>query len=119
LNELEALRDRLDRFARERDWDQFHSPKNLSMALTVEAGELMEHFQWLTQDESKRLSAEKLAEVERELADIFIYLTRLAGKLDIDLLAAAFRKMDENEKKYPADTVRGSARKYTEYLEQG
>ena len=119
MNDLETLRDRLDTFALERDWDQFHSPKNLSMALTVEAGELMEHFQWLTQDESKRLPPEKLAEVEQELADIFIYLTRLAGKLDIDLLAAAFRTMEANEKKYSAETVRGSARKYTEYLKQG
>ena len=119
MNDLQTLQDRLDKFARERDWDQFHSPKNLSMALTVEAGELMEHFQWLTQDESKRLPPEKLAEVERELADIFIYLTRLAAKLDIDLLAAAFSKMEENERKYPAETVRGSARKYTEYQKQG
>jgi dCTP diphosphatase len=115
LNEFEALRERLQHFARERDWDQFHSPKNLSMALMVEAAELMEHFQWLTEEQSKHLPPEKLKEVEHELADILIYLTRLADKLNVDLLAAAQSKMDLNEKKYPAETVRGSARKYTEY----
>ena len=106
---------RLNTFAQERDWDQFHSPKNLSMALMVEAGELMEHFQWLTQEQSQKLAPDKLAEVEHELADILIYLTRLAAKLNVDLFAAARNKMDLNEKKYPAETVRGSAKKYTEY----
>jgi len=116
LNELERLQERLDRFSRERDWEQFHSAKNLSMALTVEAAELMEHFQWMTQEESNELTPDKRIEVAHELADILIYLARIAGRLDIDLLAAAFRKMDINEKKYPADAVRGSAKKYTEYL---
>ena len=102
-------------FAEERDWDQFHSPKNLSMALIAEAAELVEHFQWLTEAQSSRLSAERLREVETELADIFIYLMRLADKLGVDLVAAAQRKMEINEAKYPADKVRGSARKYTEY----
>jgi len=85
------------------------------MALMVEAAELMEHFQWLTQEQSYNLPPETLVEVEHELADILIYLTRLAGKLNVDLFAAALRKMDVNEKKYPADRVRGSAKKYTEY----
>jgi NTP pyrophosphatase (non-canonical NTP hydrolase) len=115
LNEFEALRDRLSTFARERDWDQFHSPKNLSMALMAEVGELMEHFMWLTEEQSHNLPPEKMNEVEQELADIMIYLTRIAGKLNVDLFSAAFRKMDINEAKYPAETVRGSAKKYTEY----
>jgi len=115
LNEYEDLKERLLEFAEERDWDQFHSPKNLSMALIVEAGELMEHFQWLTQEQSKSLPPEKHEEVEHELADILIYLLRLAQKLDVDLFAAAHRKMDLNEEKYPSAIVRGSAKKYTEY----
>jgi dCTP diphosphatase len=115
MTELESIRARLRRFAGERDWDQFHSPKNLSMALIAEAAELVEHFQWLTEEQSAQLPAERLREVETELADIFIYLIRMADKLGVDLLAAAERKMDINEAKYPADKVRGSARKYTEY----
>jgi dCTP diphosphatase len=115
MTELESMMERLRQFAEERDWDQFHSPKNLSMALIAEAAELVEHFQWLTEAQSSRLSAERLREVETELADIFIYLMRLADKLGVDLVAAAQRKMEINEAKYPADKVRGSARKYTEY----
>ena len=115
VDPLEALRDRLRRFAAERDWDQFHSPKNLAMALIVEAAELVEHFQWLSQAESGSLPEAKLAEVEAELADIFIYVVRLADKLDVDLLAAVEAKIRHNERKYPADRVRGSAKKYTEY----
>ena len=102
-------------FVAERDWSQFHSPKNVSMALAIEAAELMEHFQWLTEEQSAQLPPERLREVETELADIFIYLIRMADKLGVALLAAAERKMDINEAKYPADKVRGSAKKYTEY----
>jgi len=115
MNDFETLLARLNTFALERDWDQFHSPKNLSMALIAEAGELIEHFQWLTEEQSSNLPPEKLKEVEEELADILIYLTRIAEKLNVDLFAAALRKMDQNEAKYPAETVRGSAKKYTEY----
>lgn len=115
MNTLESIRERLRAFAGERDWDQFHSPKNLSMALIAEAAELVEHFQWLTEEQSAQLPPERLREVETELADIFIYLIRMADKLGVDLLAAAERKMDINEAKYPADKVRGSAKKYTEY----
>ena len=115
MTELESIRERLRRFAGERDWDQFHSPKNLSMALIAEAAELVEHFQWLTEEQSAQLPPERLREVETELADIFIYLIRMADKLDVDLLAAAERKMHINEAKYPADKVRGSAKKYNEY----
>src|SRR5512139_1822983 len=100
---LSALRDRLRRFAAERDWDQFHSPKNLSMALIVEAAELVEHFQWLREEQSCKLSPEKLAEVELELADIQIYLISLAHKLQLDLIAAVDKKLVLNAQKYPAD----------------
>jgi len=112
---LEDLKQNLRDFAQARDWDQYHSPKNLSMALSVEVSEIVEHFQWLTEEQSNSLPKDKLAEVETELADTLIYLTRLADKLDIDLLQAANNKIKKNEIKYPADTVRGSAKKYTEY----
>ncbi len=113
--DIEQLKLRLREFAAVRDWDQFHSPKNLSMALIAEAAELVEHFQWLTEAQSTDLKPDKLAEVEAELADIFIYLIRTADKLDIDLVAAAKKKIEHNERKYPAEQVRGSAKKYTEY----
>ncbi len=113
--DIEQLKLRLREFAAVRDWDQFHSPKNLSMALIAEAAELVEHFQWLTEAQSTKLKPDKLAEVEAELADIFIYLIRAADKLDIDLVAAAKKKIEHNEQKYPAEQVRGSAKKYTEY----
>ena len=115
MNQLEELRIRISNFAKERDWDQFHSPKNLSMALIVEAGELVEHFQWIKQSESFALPAEKLKAVEEELADIFVYLLRISDQLGIDLIDASHRKIDSNATKYPADVVRGSSRKYTEY----
>jgi NTP pyrophosphatase (non-canonical NTP hydrolase) len=115
VNELEELRVLISNFAKERDWDQFHSPKNLSMALIVEAGELVEHFQWLKQSESHELSKDKLEAVEEELADILVYLIRIADRLDIDLIDAARKKIKSNAAKYPVDMVRGSSRKYTEY----
>ena len=115
MTDIEKLQRRLQAFADQRDWNQFHSPKNLAMALIVEAGELAEHFQWLTQEESFGLPADKLEEVGEELADIFVYLVRLSDQLGIDLPAAVDRKIELNEKKYPADLVRGSAKKYNEY----
>jgi dCTP diphosphatase len=115
IADLVSLRDALRAFAAEREWDQFHSPKNLASALTVEAGELLEHFQWLTTDESRELSPEQLAAVERELADVLIYLVRLADVLEVDLLAATSRKIVENEAKYPAEVVQGRADKYSAY----
>jgi len=115
LRTLAELREHLRRFAQARDWDQFHSPKNLAMALIAEAAELVEHFQWLTEAQSAELSADKKAEVAEELADVLVYLVRIADKLDIDLLAAASAKMAHNEAKYPAEHVKGSAKKYTEY----
>ena len=111
MQSLEELKERLREFARERDWEQFHSPKNLAMALIVEAAELVEHFQWLTEAQSKALAPEKREQVAQELADVFIYLVRLADRLDIDLLDAAQRKIMLNARKYPADKVRGSAKK--------
>ena len=104
----------LREFAAERDWGQFHSPKNLAMALSVEASELLEHFQWLTEEQSSALPPEKLQQVREEIGDVLIYLTRLADKLGIDPLQAAVEKFEANRTKYPADKVRGSAKKYTE-----
>lgn len=104
----------LREFSAERDWDQFHSPKNLAMALTVEASEIIEHFQWLTEEQSNSLSPEKLDQVREEIADVLIYLTRLADRLQIDPLAAAYAKLEVNRGKYPAEKVRGSAKKYTD-----
>jgi dCTP diphosphatase len=113
--DFDGIRKQVRQFVIERDWDQFHSPKNLSMALIVEAAELVEHFQWLTEEQSCNLSPEKLAEVELELADIQIYLISLAEKLKLDLVSAVEKKLELNAKKYPADQVRGSSQKYTEY----
>ena len=112
---LRALQQRLAAFAAERDWEQFHSPKNLAMALSVEASELVEEFQWLTEEQSQALDTERRERVRLELADVFIYLLRLADRLDVDLLRAADDKIAQNEKKYPAERVRGDSRKYTEY----
>jgi dCTP diphosphatase len=115
LDRLDALRERLRGFVRERDWEQFHSPKNLAMAMIVEAAELVEHFQWATEQESRELSPEKRAKVEQEIADTFIYLLRLADVLGVDLIEAAHRKMTLNAEKYPTEKVRGRNDKYTEY----
>lgn len=103
---------RLAEFARERDWDQFHSPKNLAMALAGEAGELIEHFQWLTEEQSRNLPPVTRDAVALEMADVLLYLVRLADKLGVDLVAAADRKIALNAEKYPAAGFRGSARKY-------
>ena len=113
--DFDRIRKQVRQFVVERDWDQFHTPKNLSMALIVEAAEMVEHFQWLTEEQSGNLSPEKLAEVELELADIQIYLISLAEKLKLDLVAAVEKKLVLNARKYPADEVRGSSKKYTEY----
>jgi len=115
INSLESLRERLREFAKVRDWDQYHTPKNLSMALIGEAAELIEHFQWVDGDQSHVLAEKTRQSVEEELADILIYLVRISDKLDIDLYDAVERKLEINEMKYPADKVRGSAKKYTEY----
>ena len=114
-NELNDLKLRLRQFAEERDWNQFHSPKNLSMALIGEAAELVEHFQWLSEDQSKTLPTDKHNEVALELADIFIYLIRIADKLNVDLINTAYKKVEINKQKYPVEKVKGKSKKYTEY----
>jgi len=102
-------------FAAERDWDQFHTPKNLAMGIAIEAAELMEAFQWLTPEQSRQLPPEQLEAVRHEMADVFVYLVLLADKLGVDLMAAAEEKIAINAGKYPADTVRGKAKKYDKY----
>lgn len=102
-------------FARERDWEQFHTPRNLAAAMSVEAAEVLEHFQWLTDAQSTQLDPGRREAVARELADVLLYLVRLADVLGIDLVAAARAKMLLNASRYPADQVRGSSRKYDEY----
>ena len=114
MNELEDLRDQLREFAAARDWVQFHSPKNLAMALAAEAGELLEVFQWLTEAQSRSLGAATAAAASDEIADVLFYLIRLGDTLGIDLMAAAKRKLVANAEKYPVDKARGSSRKYTE-----
>ena len=105
----------LREFTVERDWEQFHSPKNLAMALSVEAAEILEIFQWLTQEQSKNLTAETKERVSEEIADVMIFLTNLADKLGIDPIEAARNKVKINRIKYPAELVKGKANKYTEY----
>jgi len=111
-SDLAALRARLRRFAAARDWQPFHTPKNLAAALAVEAAELLEHFQWLTPEESARLPRATRAEVADELADVLLYLIRLADVLDIDLVPAARRKLRVNARKYPVAKARGRSTKY-------
>ena len=109
---LEDLRRQLAAFAAERDWDQFHNPKNLAMAVAGEAGELVEHFQWLTPDQAARLPRATRDEVALECADVLLFLLRLCDKLEIDLAQAARRKLALNAKKYPVAKSRGRATKY-------
>jgi dCTP diphosphatase len=112
--EIEALQSTLRQFANERDWEQFHSPKNLACALSVEAAELLEHFQWLSEDQSRALPEEKRAQVSAELADVFLYLLQLSDTLKIDLIQAAKDKVTVNASKYPIEKARGSSSKYTD-----
>ncbi len=112
---IEQLRARVNQFVEERDWTQFHSPKNLAMAMIVEASEVVEHFQWMTEEESRNLSAEQKKQVGQELSDTLVYLLRIAEVCDIDLLEAANQKIELNAKKYPVDKAKGSNAKYTEY----
>ena len=112
---LNELRLRVRQFAAERDWEQFHTPKNLAMALVAEAGELAAEFQWLTAAQSAAPDEQQLQRIRAEAADVLIYLVRLADELGFDLLAAAAMKIQANEHRYPVDKVRGSSRKYNEY----
>lgn len=111
---VEAIREALRRFVDERDWDQFHSPKNLAVALAVEAAELLEPFQWKTEEESASLAPQEREAIAEEVADVFLYLLRLSDKLGIDLLEASRRKLALNAAKYPVEKSRGRSTKYTE-----
>jgi dCTP diphosphatase len=111
---IESLTQALRRFAAEREWEQFHSPKNLACALSVEAAELLEQFQWLTEAQSGTLDAAKLEAVRHEIADVFLYLLQLADRLNVDLAEAAREKLELNAQKYPVERSRGSSRKYDE-----
>lgn len=108
------LRDKLRKFAAEREWDQFHSPKNLAIALSIEASELLEHFQWVTEENSRELPPEERTAVSKEMADVLLYLIRLADKLNVDLINAAENKLIENGQKYPVEKARGSSKKYSD-----
>lgn len=112
-SDLQSLTQSLRDFAQEREWDQFHSPKNLAAALTVEAAELLEHFQWMTEEQSRQPSAEKTAEIAAEAADVFLYLLQVCDKLNIDLIEAARQKLVVNAQKYPVERARGSSKKYS------
>jgi len=109
------IQEKLRQFAKERDWNQYHSPKNIAMALSVEASELLEIFQWLTEEESASPNRDQLEKVQHEMADVLLYLLRMADIMQIDLVQAATEKMALNAKRYPADKVKGSSKKYTEY----
>ena len=113
-NQISRLKQKLRRFADERDWNQFHSPKNLAMALSVEAGELLEIFQWIQEEQSHNLSSQDVKRAKEELADVFLYLIRLSDQLKIDLVAAANKKLAVNARKYPIHKARGTSRKYTD-----
>ena len=115
MDTLENLRANINAFVLERDWGQFHTPKNLAMAMIVEAAELVEQFQWDTPEESQQLSAKKREAVSHELADTFVYLLRIAEVLEIDLIAAANEKIKLNALKYPVEKAKGSNAKYTDY----
>lgn len=106
---IEEIKILVDDFVGEREWHQFHSPKNLSMSLAIEVSELMEHFQWITIEESRNVgqSPEVIREVKEELADVFSYALAIANSLDIDIASALFDKMEKNRKKYPADEFKG------------
>ena len=113
IDSLDTLRQRIREFAEARAWERFHTPKNLVMALSVEAAELLEPFQWLTAEQSHHLNVEQHEAVRQEIADVLIYLTRLADVLQIDPLEAAADKLAINARKYPADKAYGNALKYS------
>jgi NTP pyrophosphatase (non-canonical NTP hydrolase) len=113
-DKIQRLKSSLAKFAKDRDWEQFHTPKNLAMAMSVEAAEVVEIFQWLTERQSRELAKPKIAELADELADTYIYLLRLAAHYDIDLVDAATKKIRKSALKYPVHKARGSAKKYTD-----
>ncbi|MFO7557239.1 MAG: nucleotide pyrophosphohydrolase [Desulfobacterales bacterium] len=111
---MEELIQKLRVFAHERDWGKFHSPKNLAIALAVEAAELLEEFQWLTDEQSRQPDKERLNRIKDEIGDVMIYLVLLSDHLGVDPLTSALEKIEKNRKKYPKDKAKGSAKKYTE-----
>ena len=113
-NQIQRLQEAIQKFARDRDWEQFHTPKNLAMAMSVEAAEVVEIFQWLTDEQSKSLTSEKVAALADELADTYIFLLKIAAHYAIDINQAALDKIQKNELKYPVAKARGSSKKYTE-----
>lgn len=113
--DIQALQQALREFARERDWEQFHSPRNLATALSVEAAELLEHFQWLTDEQSQALAPDKVEAIGAEVADVLLYLLQLADQLGIDPIQAARSKLEVNARKYPVELARGSSAKYTDF----
>lgn len=113
MKTIEDVQNNVKQFVEEREWQPYQSPKNIVMALSGEVGELIEHFQWLTQAESSSLTDEQKSDVKDEVADVFIYLARLADILDIDLIGAAEQKIQKNARKYPIDKARGNQTKYT------
>lgn len=115
MADLEEMRQIMHEFSDSRGWDKFHSPKNLSMALSVEVSELIECFQWMTEEQSNSLSPEQLENISDEIADVQLYLVRLADKVGIDISIAVDKKIEKNELKYPAEKVRGSSKKYSDY----
>lgn len=115
---LQELKERMACFVRERDWEQFHTPKNLSMSIAIEAAELMEHFQWLTLEQAQQLESSAMQEISEELADIVIYSLSMANCLQIDLAQTVLAKMEKNRHKYPKEKVQGKAHKYTYYQQQ-
>jgi dCTP diphosphatase len=114
-DKIKALSSAVAAFARERDWEQFHTPKNLAMALSVEASEVAEIFQWLTEEQSEDLPPAKVQHLRDELADTFVFLLKLADRYGIDLVDASHEKLKKNAKKYPVEKAKGSAKKYDEY----
>jgi NTP pyrophosphatase (non-canonical NTP hydrolase) len=112
MGKFDDLMSQINEFANARDWDQFHSPKNLAMALAAEAGELLAEFQWLTEEQSKALDSKKKQQVQDEIGDVIIYTLRLCGKLNIDPYKAATEKIKKNAVKYPVAKAKGNAKKY-------
>jgi NTP pyrophosphatase (non-canonical NTP hydrolase) len=111
--DVNSLINSLRQFSKDRDWEQFHSPKNLACALSVEVSEVLEHFQWLPEDQSRSISRELRAEVSEELADVFLYLLQLSDALGVNLVESAHRKIAVNASKYPVDKSKGKSTKYT------
>lgn len=114
MSDIEKIKSALNAFAEDRDWDQFHTPKNLAMALTAEVGELIEHFQWDTPAQICKYDAAKKSMIADEMADVLSYLVRLSDKLEIDLVESFWNKIEKNKEKYPVDKAKGTAKKYTE-----